>query len=373
MKKIIKRSAGIDGKISLDAFPFFAFVKGGADNSRTNDMDGRFAYTFVQNGGYYKTGCMMPVSSIENDSLRQKLLDAISYLKTLSLKNYARSRKKFQSYLDNHGLGMIQIDSASNLPGWISLTMSPAFFEGILPHLKYVTALEVDDNGIAHINEVNPVVWKNPADIAMWLFGWDFIGNHTCASFELFLILDDIIYSDAHPYHRRNYELNYLGSNLSEFFMLQNSIHLSTLQVWISETEHGWADMQLTIDGNIYPIICSNAFDPLEALLGIARCADLGDLPVSLNIDEEGTDKRIEIYQTDKDDKVYFVLLNPNKSKDPLIVQAIFDKSHFVETFKTAFRDFFENRYDASQWEWWDNDEPPTMKDRVLNDPWMNS
>lgn len=369
----IKRSGGIDGKISSKAFPFFAFVKWGADSSRTNDVNGRFAYTFVQNGGYYKTGCMMPIALIEDEIIKKRLLDAVVYLKTLSTKNLARTRRKFQAYLDKNGLDMIRIDSASNLPGWIQLNILPSFFENMIPHLHYVTALEVDSQAIAHIHESKPATWRNPADIAFWLLGWDFITNHRCESFELYLALDDIVYSDTHPYHRRNYELSFLGSDLSQFFQLKNDIPISTLNVWISETKHGWAEMKLTIDGNVYEIVCSNAYDPLEALLALARCADLGDLPVALKIDEEGTDKRLEVFQTDTDDKVYFVLSDPNSSNEALIVQAIFDKSVFVSTFKTAFRDFFEHRYDASQWEWYPDDQLPTMKDRVLNDPWMNS
>lgn len=374
MDKNIKRSAAIGAHLEQDLYPFFSFIKWGADTSHAYSVEGKFAFSFGEDGGYYKTGLIMPISLIGESTLFQRIKDAIAYLKTLPIEDkMAESRELFQTYLNQNGLEMLQVDSSSYLKGLITLKMVPSFFEKMLPYLKYVSAFEIENDVMAKVYESKPAFWKNLADVAFWLLGWDDYQTQFYDLPDLVIVLDEITCNQSYFYHRRDFNVNQLPHDLAEFFALKPTIPTSSLDVWISETKDGWAKMQLTIDENMYAISCSNVYDPLESLLGLARSVDLGDLPVVIRIEEEGPIKKIEIHQTDHEDKIYFILYKQSASENPLIVQAIFDKSHFVATFKTAFRNFFENRYDALHWECNYDNEPPIMKDRVLNDPWMNS
>lgn len=369
-----KRSGGIEKHLLSDLFPFFTFVTRGAESSRSNTTDGKFAFRLEQGQGVgYYTGPIMPISLIQNDELRHKLMEAIEYLKSFSNESDMKKvRKAFQAYLNNHGLGGLKFETQQNLKGFVTLKIEQSFFESILPKLEYVTAFDITSD-TATVYEHKPSLWNNIGDILFWFHGWP-IKNGYCYSVPmLYLVFEEV----EHPilsYRYSWYRDGATSINIKKYFDLKKDVNISTLErVWIAETSGGWSTINFTINANEYEVICSNAYDPFEILFCMAKTIDDGELPMIFTIEEEGPEKRFEAYDTGVDDRFYFILSNPYAEDNEPIVEGIFSKKAFSLMMKEAFRDFFEHRYIEAEWDWYPDKDLPSFKERFMNDPWMNS
>lgn len=374
----IKRSGGIEKYLSREIGPFFTFVIRGAQSTRSNTTDGKFAFQLEQGQGYgYYTGSIMPITLCDNSHLREKLMKAVEYLKSLQYEsNMTYVRKTFQRYLNEHGLGALKFETQQDLHGFVSFKIDQGFFESVLPHLHYVTALDIAAEK-GQIIEHQPSPWKHWGDTMFWMHESSKKKNAGYASYyetpKLYLVFESV----EHPvlsYRHSQYQEEKTSVDLPKYFDLKKDVIVSTLdKVWIDETKAGWSAIYLTVNGVENQIICSNAFDPFETLLHFARVLDEGGLPLSFTIDEEGTDKQFEAYDTATEDRFYFILSNPNAEDRDIFVEGIFSKKEFSSKMKAAFKDFLEHRYIDEEWDWYADKNEPSFKERLLNDPWINS
>lgn len=372
--KTIKRSAGIEKHLSKAVFPFFSFALWGAQSSRSNTTEGKFAYKLEQGEGVgYHTGPMMPLSLIADDELRTKLLDAVKYLKSLAKDgDMCKTRKVFQAYLDTHGLKSLTFEVPRELNGYVTFKMKKSFFESILPRLQYVTAFDISSK-YAVVHEYQPATWKHLGDLLFWMHGWHNQNGYRYEIPSLYLVYEPI----EHPifsYRSSWCRMEETAFNLGKYFELKKDINISTLdRVWIEETHSGWSAIYLTINGVEYRIICSNAFDPFETLISFGERVEHSDLPMIFTIEEEGPEKRFEVHNTGIDDLFVFILSNPYAEDNEPLVDGVFSKKAFSSMLKAAFKDFMAHRYIEQEWDWHADKNQPSFKERVLNDPWLNS
>ena len=373
MQSNIKRSAAIEANLPEETFPFFSLLRRGADSGRDNITEGNFAFHLAKNGTYYHTGSIMPIKRMGNDGLKKRLLDAIAFIKTLPAESdLAKARTMLQMHLDDNGLSMLRVEEWNDLKGWVAFSLTETFFETLLPDLKYVSAFEVQ-NEKASIYETKKAFWRHPGDVMFWMYGWPKRDREFQEIPLLYLVFEPIDRVHIASRQWSSSDLINLPADLSEFFTINEDAKLSFISVYFSETKSGWSNMELTLDGHQFIIECSNAYDPFFQLLVFTRSIENNDLSMQINIDEEGTDKRFTAYQTNRTDKIYFILSNPNAENDQRLFHGIFEKKMLLEAFKRGLKDFFETRYIPSEWEWNVDDEYKNFHKRVLSDPWMNS
>lgn len=374
INQTIKRSAGIEKHLCDATFPFFTFVRSGAQTGRANSTDGKFAYQLEQGQGVgYHTGPIMPLSLIADNDLRTRLLEAVEHLKSLPKDaDMRKTRKVFQAYLNAHGLGALTFEVPRDLNGYVTFKIEQSFFETILPKLQYVTAFDISsDCAVIHEHKLAP--WKHLGDLLFWMHGWRNKNGYRYDIPNLYLVFEAI----EHPmlsYRYSWYKMEETSININKYFDLKKEIEISTLEkVWIDETHAGWSAIYLTIVETEYRVICSNAFDPFEILISFGERIEHSNLPMIFTIEEEGPEKRFEAYDTGTDDLFVFILSDPYAEDNKPIVDGVFSKKAFSSMLKAAFKDFMEHRYIEAEWDWYANKNEPSFKERVLNDPWINS
>jgi hypothetical protein len=374
INQTIKRSSGIEKHLCKEAFPFFTFARLGAQSSRSNTTEGKFAYKLVEGQGVgYHTGPIMPLSLIADSELRTSLLEAVEYLKSLLKEVDMRIvRKVFQAYLNTHELGALKFEVPRDLKGKVMFKLERNFFESILPKLQYVTALDISSD-CAVVHEYKPAPWKHLGDLLFWMHGWPNEKLHSYEIPTLYLVFEAIehpILSYRHSWSR----MEETSINIEKYFDLKKDIAISILErVWIDETHAGWSAIYLTIAETEYQVICSNAFDPFEILISFGQRVELGNLPMVFTIEEEGPEKRFEAYDTGTEDLFVFILSNTHSEDDEPIIEGVFSRKAFSSMLKAAFKDFMEHRYVDAQWDWYANKNEPSFKERILNDPWLMS
>jgi len=370
---------GIDG--NLEGFgPFFCLVRSGGMSAdlkcKEKNKDGIFSFSNHTSYGYlYQTGLVLPISSIE-DRLRNKFQKMISWIKTLPIQNDMKlSRKMLKKYLEENNLDFLKINSGSNLDGWIQLELDKNIFENFVQNLSYVSQVGID-NDVATILETKKFRWKSYGELIEWFYG--FTKKNSFDRIELFSFYLVINHADGAGYslERKTSMLpsyEYPRIDFTTLFDLKKEIKDSSLEVFIEETEHGWALLRMTIDKVVYPILLSSVFDPLEPILYFVNAVECNDLPAIISIDEEGTDKKIEGYAISEVDRFVFVLSDPFDDDDNLIAQVVFNRKYFVEVMISAFKDFFENRYIQTQWDYQLEEGELSTKEKILNNKWFCS
>ena len=68
--------------------------------------------------------------------------------------------------------------------------------------------------------------------------------------------------------------------------------------------KYGWAKLHLTLDAVTATIYLSDVFDPFNELVAWGREIDEGDLPIQIEIDEEGQEAVLTVLRTEDPERV---------------------------------------------------------------------
>lgn len=135
--------------------------------------------------------------------------------------------------------------------------------------------------------------------------------------------------------------------------------------------EYGWAYLHLILGATAVKIWLSQVFDPFDELVAWGRKIEEGDIPVQMEIDEEGTEKVLTVLRTDDSNRVLFRVAE--KYADDIQLEGIVSRVALAAALKAELRRFFSSEFDPNHWD--DEEEADESyvetRDRVLNHPWM--
>lgn len=141
--------------------------------------------------------------------------------------------------------------------------------------------------------------------------------------------------------------------------------------------EYGWAKLHITLDAVSVTIHLSEVFDPFYELVAWGQKIDEGDLPIQMEIDEEGQEAILTVLRTDNPDSV--LLRVTRKFPDEVLLEGIVLRTALASALKIELRRFFMIDFDPQHWdlrgnEIHDEDNPPVqVKDQILNHAWLSS
>jgi hypothetical protein len=203
----------------------------------------------------------------------------------------ARSRRRvLQTWLDEAGLDCLRLVDKEPVRRWTRLTLTPKAFRSVLRTFDYVTAVEDAAGQPVRIIDHAAFGWSSHVE----LLDWCRLGSDEDAPiypFGLYLATElESGYSDlftgAYPRSRLVRPPEYWAS----FSTPNPDLVASRLVVrldrdWVLHLTLGerTAEVALSLDIN----------DPLPALLEWLQLLATGDLPIGIDIDEEGTEARI--------------------------------------------------------------------------------
>ena len=139
--------------------------------------------------------------------------------------------------------------------------------------------------------------------------------------------------------------------------------------------KYGWATLELTLADATAKIDLSNVFDPFPELLAWGREIDEGDLPVEMQIDEEGLIAVLTVLRTDDPQRVLLRVTHTYENKR--LLEGIVSRATLAAALKAELIRFFKTEFDPRHWDAQGDPEPDDdniqTKDIVLNHPWVAS
>ena len=324
-------------------------------------------------GTYPHIGVILPVRRCKDDITRHAFEELHQFLQTdTSSTTENEKRKKAEALLYSHFSGAVKIHSRSELGGFTELIPDRALFQLLSKSFEYVDAIRDNPEGLAEPASYSAFKWPSYGEFMEWLYeriesshwGWEYC--------HPFFVYDETCYLGAFCSSRDTLEKPSL--DLGKFFSIAPHIQDGSLKIKLTMAGYGWVNLTLKSDTQTANVSLSDVFPPFKELVEWLKMIDRGDISVGVSIDEEGTDKAMYVYKTDDARRLLFRVIDPYDS-EKVFLEGIFDRKRFVFEFRNALKEFFTNDFDPERWDRLDHsdsDNPLSIKDLILADPWIN-
>ncbi len=107
--------------------------------------------------------------------------------------------------------------------------------------------------------------------------------------------------------------------------MIRPGLPNANLGVRLEMEEYGWAKLHLTLDAATVSICLSEVFDPFPEMVAWGREIDEGDLPIQMEIDEEGHIAVLTVLRTENPSRVLLRVTSSDENK--ILLEGVVDRA----------------------------------------------
>jgi len=284
-------------------------------------------------------------------------------------------RRAVQARLHEVFGGELMIADKESLDGFFAFKPGPGLFRRLHESFDYVT--EVTDNpaGIVRVTGMARFHWSTYGQLMEW-----YHGQRRSDRFGAWSALTPFFVSGntgvLHSYSTDRWARAGLitpAEEPSKWFVIRPGLPDARISIQLEMQEYGWAKLHLTLDAVTATIYLSDVFDPFDELVAWGREIDEGDLPIQIEIDEEGHEAVLTVLRTENPERV--LLRVTRKYSDEVLLEGITARATLAAALKTELRRFFTMEFDPGHWDMGRDDDPEDdyiqTKDRVLNHAWL--
>lgn len=262
------------------------------------------------------------------------------------------------------------------LDGYFALEAGPGLFRRLHESFDYVTDVVDNPAGTVRIAATARWRWRTYGELMQWYH--ELRGSHrngVWSAFTPYFVCGNTAALHRHAADRwARPGLHRPAEEPPRWFVLRPGLADAQVRVRLEMKDYGWARLHLSLDDATLTIHLSEVFDPFGDLLGWGREIDEGDLPVQIEIDEEGRESVLTALRTD--DPARVLLRVTRKYADQTLLEGIVARTALASALKSELRRFFESEFDPQHWDLQgdDLDRPcdyVQVKDRALNHAWL--
>lgn len=376
-----QRAAGeIRGK--LEALKPFVFICTAGMTWEIPDaasiQAGRYTVCEAEGNGLFpRQGVILPASLCDELVMREAL-DALRPLVMVPEPDLdvARRRAQVQAILDRAFDGKLVLEPVTSLDGFVALQRSSGLFETLTAHFRYLTLIDDNPETGAWPLEWQAFRWPGYGQFMEWLYsaphagGWQGSWRHC----DAYLVYDQTgVLGDSWRISDTS-ALSQPAFPSMRPLRVAPDVNNTPVHVQFSMGHHGWAHLTIALGDAECRIRLSDVFPPFENILSWTRAVARGDLPMQVDIDEEGTEKSLIVLDLYSADRVLFAV--KDRWNSDLFLEAVVSRTDLVTQFRNGLREFFLHEFDPEHWRTARNsyDEPipdTRFKTRMLADPWL--
>ena len=313
-------------------------------------------------------GFLLPIGTCRDDGLLQGLTEAAAILTERPVSQFRKERAVAR--LEAAGLRVTLKDTQQSPFACIALDG----LADVLPRLggviDYVTGIYDDPNDEARITSTQPFPWSEYLPMLQWMYDGktDLAWNHP----SLFLVTGGVQGLKMWWNNRWvNRKVTSPELRLTKFFHLSENVETSHLSFTLKQEDYGWGAFRLTVGCQTIEGDLTEVYAPFEPLIEWVKRIDCREEAVAFAIDEEGPKTHLEVLATDDPNRVLFRVTQNYRETN--YIQAIVDREHLVETFKTEILRFFRDEFSAERWNGDDPEIDEQMRQDILADPWFHT
>lgn len=263
-----------------------------------------------------------------------------------------------------------------SLDGFFALRPGPGLFRSLHESFDYVTEVLDNPAGLVRITGSSRFDWRSYGELMEWyhsLRGSDRFGAWTALT-PFFVCGNTGV---LHSYSTERWAragLSRPAEEPAKWFVLRPGLQDAQLAIRLEMEEYGWAKLHLTLDDATATIHLSEVFDPFPELVAWGREIGEGDLPIEMEIDEEGQEAVLTVLRTDDPQRV--LLRVTRKYENTTLLEGIMARATLAAALKAELLRFFAVEFDPQHWDLRGDpedieDDHVFVKDTVLNHPWL--
>lgn len=320
-----------------------------------------------------RLGLILPVSFCRNAKTRDALLKIPEVIRESQDDSLRDNRERVQRYLNDAFCGDLRIPDKERLDAFFALEASSAFFARLHREFEYVTEIEDDPARVARIVETQPFGWRSHGELLEWyheVYGLDM----AWVPYTPFFVFGDTgVLASFYQERWVNNSLNVPAEDFSKWFAIRSDVANADFGIRLEMREYGWAYLHLRVGDASVIIQMSDVYDPFETFIEWSRKIEEGDVPIAMEIDEEGSEKVLSIYRTADPDRV--LLIVSEKYDNRIHLDGILSRPALAGALKQEIARFFESEFAPEHWERSEQDEGEDdfipLKQRVLAHSWF--
>lgn len=378
-RKTIRNCGAILGRLDeMVPFLFLAQLGRGtaqAKRRRTESHSGLFVLGRATGGSHpgvaLNDGLILPLSLCHDNDARNALLDVLPLLGRGSVAKVADRRRKIQEILNAAFQDDLRIFARKPLSGFLELAASRGFFHRLHESFEYVVEVEDDPAGLAHIRSSEPFPWTSHGDLMEWYHGLGYRWGTPWEPFTPYFVTDGTEPLTSYLLEARARDgVNIPQEFLATWFTIRNDVRDSHFGVRLEMGRHGWVFLHLEVGSSSLKIDMSEVFDPLEVFVAWCQLIDEGDVPVEMEVDEEGTDKVLTVLNTDDPERVLFRVKDLYGQE--IFLESVVSRPTMASTLKQEVYRFFTQEFDTKHWDGRHPGEERRVQERILSNSWFD-
>jgi hypothetical protein len=382
--RVLARNAGqLFGRLD-EILPFIYIAQYGASDRdlrerRTAESAGLFAIG-AQTGGDRpgvapRVGLVLPINLCRDEKVRATLLEIPVLIDGTKNTTMSERRRTVQAKLDDAFGGELMLEDRDGLDGFFALKPGPGLFKRLQETFDYVISVLDNPTGVVKVTETSNFHWRSFGELMEWyhgLRGSDRFGGWSALT--PFYVCGDT--GVLHSYSTDRWARRGLitpAEEPSKWFVIRPGLPNANLGVRLEMEEYGWAKLHLTLDATTVSICLSDVFDPFPELVAWGREIDEGDLPIQMEIDEEGRIAVLTVLRTENPSRV--LLRVTRNYENEILLEGVVDRTTLASALKSELRRFFTTEFDPQHWDMGRDEDPDDgyvqTRDQVLGHAWL--
>lgn len=360
------------------------------ENSRAPRTPGMFALGEpgkpTQPNAQLRMGLLLPLRFCRDVQARQALQAVAVEMEKTDTPMSAR-RQRVQAMLDKAFLGDLQVRERESLDGFCALKRSPGLIRLLHESFDYVSCVTDNPQGMVRVGSLARFHWQSWAELMDW-------HQSQCneAEFQDWPMLRPMLLSRVpqalHAYHRHHRARAGLWrpeDPITRWFTLRPNVPDAKLGIRLEMHEAGWATLHMALDGVWEDVSLSEIYDPFDQLSAWGREIKEGNLPIGMDIDEEGSLVKLIALPTGNPERVLLrVMRKCCDDRQEVLLEGIVQRRELGEGLRTELSRFFSEDFNPMHWElrcYSDYDEylhspyPEdhfiTRTDSIMSSPWL--
>lgn len=288
-------------------------------------------------------------------------------------------RRLLQARLDEAFGGNVTVAEKEHLDEFFALDPKPGLFRQLHEDFDYITELLDNPAGHAQITKSARFPWRSLGELMEWYHG---IGDGRLNAWPQ--LVPFYVFGNTGAltgYYTDRWARAGLaapGEDPSKWFVIRPGLLNAEIGIRLEMDQYGWAKLHLSLDASTITIWLSEVFDPFDELVAWGQKIDLGDLPIEMEIDEEGSEMVMTVLCTEDPERV--LLRVRRKYSDAITLEGVVSRPALASAMRSELRRFFSSEFDPEHWDHRgaDDDEDEedghvSTKDRVTNHPWIKA
>jgi hypothetical protein len=305
-----------------------------------------------------------------DEKARAALQEITNLIDDQPLNTMSDKRRVVQTKLGEAFSGDLMLSDLENFDGFIELKPGPGLFRRLHESFDYVTDVLDNTADCVKITGATRFPWKTYGELMEWFRTRPDSGSNWMWSplKPYFVAGNTAVMNWLNTERWAEVGLQRPAEEPSKWFIIRPDLPNTRINLRLEMGKHGWAMLHISLDDVTVMIKLSEVFDPFGDMLAWGREIAEGDLPVKMEIDEEGEVALLTALRTEDPERL--LLRVTHRYSDGISLEGIVSRADLASALKNELRRFFTTDFDPQHWDSYKTDDIQ-VKDLVLNHTWL--